>query len=214
MANIEHAYNHWAEQYDTNENKTRDLEAVALRENLSGLSFARCLEIGCGTGKNTVWLLEKAREVTSIDLSEEMLAKAKAKTISPKVEFIQADILQDWSFVKQKYDLVSFSLMLEHIEQLDPVFEKAAAVLLPGGYVYVGELHPFKQYTGSKARFETSEGTQVVTCFTHNLSDFILSAGKYGLTPVMINEYFDDNDRSSIPRILTLLFRLGRATGF
>ena len=29
------AYNVWASQYDTNENKTRDLEQHALRENLS-----------------------------------------------------------------------------------------------------------------------------------------------------------------------------------
>jgi ubiquinone/menaquinone biosynthesis C-methylase UbiE len=49
--NIKEAYNHWAKQYDTNLNKTRDLEAVALRESLANISFQTCLEIGCGTGK-------------------------------------------------------------------------------------------------------------------------------------------------------------------
>jgi len=77
--NVQQSYNYWAEQYDTNDNKTRDLEAIALRKTLSNISFDTVLEVGCGTGKNTVWLLEKTKQVTAIDLSEEMLAKAKQK---------------------------------------------------------------------------------------------------------------------------------------
>jgi ubiquinone/menaquinone biosynthesis C-methylase UbiE len=152
--NVQEAYNNWAAQYDTNLNKTRDLEARSLREMLAGIAFDRCLEIGCGTGKNTVWLMEKASTVTAVDLSEEMLAKARAKISSPKVKFIQADITQPWQFAEGKYHLVTFSLVLEHIQNLDAVFEKVSGVLQSGGYVYIGELHPFKQYTGSKARFE------------------------------------------------------------
>jgi hypothetical protein len=30
MSSVEKAYNQWSEQYDTNENKTRDLEAAAI----------------------------------------------------------------------------------------------------------------------------------------------------------------------------------------
>src|SRR5688572_28474600 len=123
------AYNSWASQYDTNLNKTRDLEAQVLRTSLAHVPFQHCLEIGCGTGKNTVWLMEKAGRVTAVDLSEEMLAKARAKISSPKVEFVQADITKPWSFATDKYDLVSFSLVLEHIEDLGPIFEKAAGVL-------------------------------------------------------------------------------------
>ena len=48
---VEKAYNLWADQYDTNHNKTRDLEAISLRETLADLKFDNCLEIGCGTGK-------------------------------------------------------------------------------------------------------------------------------------------------------------------
>ena len=77
--NVQQSYNYWAEQYDTNDNKTRDLEAIALRKTLSNISFDSVLEIGCGTGKNTAWLLEKAKQVTAIDLSEEMLGKSKRK---------------------------------------------------------------------------------------------------------------------------------------
>lgn len=101
------------------------------------------------------------------------------------------------------------SLVLEHIEDLEPVFRDVAKSLHPGGYVYIGELHPFKQYTGTKARFDTENGRQIVECFIHNISDFNLAAKKNGLILVDIDEYFDSNDRKEIPRILTMLFRKG-----
>src|SRR5688572_18487997 len=113
----EEAYDQWSAQYDTNENKTRDLEAQALRHILHHLSFERCLEIGCGTGKNTSWLFTKANHITAVDLSEEMLAKARKKISSPKVQFHKADITAEWDFASGMYDLITFSLVLEHIEE-------------------------------------------------------------------------------------------------
>jgi len=205
--NTKKAYNSWSSQYDTNLNKTRDLEALALQQTLASIPFDSCLEIGCGTGKNTAWLITKAKEITAVDLSEDMLARAKEKIHSEKVSFLQADILQDWDFVNKKYDLVSFSLVLEHIEDLEPVFYEVSKVIAENGFVYIGELHPFKQYSGSKARFTTDEGEQVVTCFNHHISDFTEAAKKYGLEVTVISEYFDEDDRRGIPRILTILFK-------
>ena len=172
------AYNSWALQYDTNRNKTRDVEAKALRETLADISFNCCLEIGCGTGKNMQWLMSKAETVTAVDLSENILAKARNKIQNDKVDFVQADITKDWHFASGKYDLVTFSLMLEHIENLEPVFAKTSATLANNGYVYIGELHPFKQYTGTKAGFETEKGWQAVPCFNHHISDFFEAAKK------------------------------------
>ena len=204
--NVQQSYNKWAEQYDTNENKTRDLEARSIRETLAPFNFNHCLEIGCGTGKNTEWLMEKCRQITAIDLSEQMLAKAREKIRKASVTFILMDINQEWHFAENSFDLVTFSLVLEHIGNLDPIFEQAAKVLTGGGYVYIGELHPFKQYAGSKARFETNDGVQVVECYNHHISEFINTAKNHGLTLVQLNEYFDE-DQLFIPRILTLLLR-------
>lgn len=205
--NVQEAYDNWADQYDSNMNKTRDLEAVALRETLAYIPFDTCLEIGCGTGKNTEWLLTKAKEIVAVDLSEEMLNKAKKKIVSDKVIFIPADINKEWTFATKNFNQIVFSLVLEHIENLDSIFKNIAATITTGGYVYIGELHPFKQYTGTKARFDTTEGQQIVTCFDHHLSDFTQLATKYGLAILEVKEYFDDNDRSTIPRILTLLLK-------
>ncbi|WP_332733871.1 class I SAM-dependent methyltransferase [Flavihumibacter sp.] len=203
---IENAYNQWAEQYDTNKNRTRDLEAIALREMLAWVPAGDCLEIGCGTGKNSLWLVDKCRSLTAVDLSEEMLNRAKEKLEGKEVQFLQADITQPWPFADDSFDLVTFSLVLEHIDDLNPIFTEAARCLRNGGMIYMGELHPFKQYTGTKARFETEEGTSVVECYTHNSSDFIQAAERAGMRVSTLNEYFDEGDRSSIPRILAILF--------
>ena len=203
---INHAYNSWAAQYDSNENKTRDLEAIALKKLLSGKTYKHCLEVGCGTGKNTEWLLTICDQITAIDLSQGMLDIAKNKIKSSKVNFSEVDITKDWTFAKDIYDLVTFSLMLEHIEDLNAVFQKVAKVTAKGNQVYIGELHPFKQYAGSKARFETETGTQVLTCFNHHVTDFIQAANTSGFQLLQLDEQFDDADRTQIPRILNLLF--------
>ena len=203
---VKESYNLWASHYDTIDNKTRDLEALALRQTLSNLVFNRCLEIGCGTGKNTEWLVEHSPQVTAVDFSDRMMAMAKEKVLSNNVEFKQADITSEWTFYEGVYDLIVFSLVLEHIELLDPVFEEAALALGSGGYLFVGELHPFKQYKGTKATFDTREGHHVVPCFNHHISDFIHAGKKSGLTLVELEEYFDP-EKNDIPRILTLLFQ-------
>ena len=205
--NIKEAYQEWSHQYDTNENKTRDLEAIALRSVLSKLELNKVLEFGCGTGKNTVWFEQNAKEILSADFSEAMISKAAEKIKSSKVQFTIADINEPWNFTKEKFDLISFSLILEHIDNIDEIFNKSNTVLQSGGYLYIGEFHPFKQYAGSKARYSTPEGEQLVTCYTHNVSDFIHAANKYGFSLINLEEWFDDNDHSQIPRILTLLFK-------
>jgi ubiquinone/menaquinone biosynthesis C-methylase UbiE len=207
--NTRQSYNLWASQYDTNVNKTRDLEAIALRECLKGIPFRTCLEIGCGTGKNTEWLIKNAEHITAVDLSEEMLAKAKSRVNFEGVDFIQADITQPWQFGKEAFDLVSFSLVLEHIQNLNHIFNETSKSLRAGGYVYVGELHPFKQYSGSKARFETESGTHVVECYNHHISEFVQTGKKNGLQLIDLNEYFDADDSAGLPRILTLVLRKG-----
>ena len=66
---IEKAYNSWADQYDTNSNKTRDLDQQVTIEALRAFDFSKVIELGCGTGKNTVFLLEKADQIIGLDFS-------------------------------------------------------------------------------------------------------------------------------------------------
>ncbi|HET9485976.1 MAG TPA: class I SAM-dependent methyltransferase [Chryseosolibacter sp.] len=204
---VRQSYDLWAEDYDSVDNKTRDLEGLALRDALEKIEFDTCLEIGCGTGKNTQWLAARAKKVTAVDFSEQMLAMARKKIDSGNVLFQQADITRPWTFTSEKYPLITFSLVLEHVEQLEPVLIEAERRLSTGGHIYVGELHPFKQYTGTKARFDTVGGQHVIACFNHHVSDFIRAAKTAALRLEDAEEYFDGNDRGTIPRILAMIFR-------
>ena len=57
----------------------------------------RALDIGCGTGDNSIWLAQNGFEVTGTDTSDIALEKAKEKAATAKVEcnFLLADFLND-----------------------------------------------------------------------------------------------------------------------
>jgi len=203
--NNKEAYNSWSATYDTVENKTRDLEALALREMISDENLD-ILELGCGTGKNTEFLQTKAQKLIGADFSEEMLAIAKAKNNAENVEFRQIDLRENWDFSENSFDLITCSLALEHIENIDFIFQQANKVLRTGGKFYIGELHPFKQYAGTKARFETGSGVFELECFTHHISEFFSAAKINGFELIELKEWFDDDDKIQIPRLLTLVF--------
>ncbi|HVE59138.1 MAG TPA: class I SAM-dependent methyltransferase [Pyrinomonadaceae bacterium] len=204
--NVQQAYNAWSETYDSVENKTRDLEAKALREIISEEDL-EILEIGCGTGKNTEFLQTKAKHLTGADFSAEMLERAKSKITAENVEFRQLDLRESWDFAENSFDLVTCSLALEHIENIDFVFSEANRVLRSGGKFYFGELHPFKQYQGSKARFETGAGVFELECFVHHISEFFAAAKNNGFDCLELKEWFDDDDKSGIPRLLTMVLK-------
>lgn len=203
--NVQQAYDSWSKTYDEVENKTRDIEAKAIRERISGENLS-ILEIGCGTGKNTEFLQTKAEKLVAADFSAEMLEKAKAKITNENVEFRQMDLREIWDFAEDSFDLITCSLALEHIENIDFVFAEARKVLKRDGKFYIGELHPFKRYAGTKARFETGNGVFELECFVHHVSEFFGSGKKNNFEVLELKEWFDDGDQTQIPRLLTMIF--------
>ena len=200
------AYNRWSAHYDSTPNKTRDLEARAQQDLLGDRTFERALEWGCGTGKNTQWLAAHSKSVVALDFSEQMLQRARKKVSSEYVEFLQGDLDKPWPPFSDRFDLITFSLVLEHIENLEPVFARAAECLKPGGLVYMGELHPFKQYAGSKAGLEIEFESITPVCFVHHFSEYIKVAEEAGLRLLRLNEYYDECHSQTIPRILGIIF--------
>lgn len=206
MSSIRNAYNNWSETYDTVENKTRDLDAKALKAATDSIEFRDALEIGCGTGKNTECLAGIAKRLTAVDFSEGMLEKARNKVHAPNVSFQQMDITTGWQLTANSFDFACCNLILEHVKDLHFVFTEAARVLRPGGHFFISELHPFKQYTGSKARFEKEGELIILDTYLHHTSEYLSAAKAANLSLVDLTEWFDD-DNKDLPRILALLFR-------
>ena len=105
--------------------------ATAALELLPGM---RVLELGCGTGSMTKLLLEAGAEVTSADLSEPMLERAKRK--APSACFVHADITEhDFG---ADFDRVLLSFVLhEMTEDVRIAALKNAARSAPKGLVGV-----------------------------------------------------------------------------
>lgn len=204
--NIQSAYNNWSESYDEDLNLTRDLDAHIVRNEFANSKFDSILEVGCGTGKNTIFFSEIADKVYAIDFSEGMIKKAKEKIKSHYVYFKLADITRKWPIENNTIDLVTCNLILEHIENLDFIFSEANRCLKERGKFFINELHPFRQYDGKKATFVNDGKTTEIDAFIHHVSDFINDANKNGFKLLKLNELWHELDKNKLPRILSLLF--------
>ena len=180
--NTREAYLHWSATYDTDRNLTRDLDQAVTRASLTNLRCKSILEIGCGTGKNTPLLAQIGEKVRALDFSEGMIDQAKAKLRFDHVNFAVADITQPWPCQERSADLIVCNLVLEHIRDLSFIFSEASRVLVDAGRFFICELHPFRQYQGTQARFQRGAETVESPAFVHHLSEFTDAAARHGLS--------------------------------
>lgn len=97
------------------------------------ISGMRVLEIGCGTGFFTRYIVRKPVMLTAIDISPELIEIAKQNIIASNVEFI-IDNAYQMSFDHQTFDAVIGSSVLHHLE-VDQALKEIYRVLKPGGYI-------------------------------------------------------------------------------
>jgi ubiquinone/menaquinone biosynthesis C-methylase UbiE len=204
---IKDDYNSWAGVYDSNNNKTRDLDKKATVETLSKYTFKKAIELGCGTGKNTAFLAQKADQVIALDFSEKMIQIAKSKFKEGNVSFHTTDITKNWEIENEFADLITCSLVLEHIENLNHIFSQSVQKLKNGGLFFISELHPAKQYLGSKAKYESPSGVRELETFTHHITDYLQAAKNNGFKLLELNEWFDEPNQNEIPRLLSFVFQ-------
>ena len=204
------SYDAWAATYDVDANPTRDLDAEVLRAAELTVAGGDVLEIGCGTGKNTAWLAEHAKSVTALDVSARMLEQARTRIQRPDLRFIEHDIRAEWPIRSSSIDLVVSNLVLEHVEDLTPVFAETFRVLRTDGFGFFCELHPERQRKGSRAQFlDPSTGATVhVIAYLHTVSEFVNTGVDAGLTLRRIGEHLENGAPADVPpRLLSLLFR-------
>ena len=205
------AYDRWAETYDVDANKTRELASAVLRQSSLKLADRDVIEIGCGTGINTEWLAGQARSVRALDFSEGMLRHAQDRVRSPRVRFEQHDIRSAWPVADASADVVVAMLVLEHVEHLEPIFAEAARALRTGGELYLCELHPFRQMSGSQAEFTNrATGNLVrVQAFLHDVSEYVKAGLAAGFELAQLDEWRDPHaQKSELPRLLSVYLRL------
>lgn len=114
----------------------------ALVELTGSLPPGRALDLGCGPGRNAVFLARRGWTVTGVDASAVGLAQAAARAAAAGVDLdlVQADVL-DEELGRQRFDLVVIANLHFPPGQRERFFERVVAALAPGGHCYLAGRH-------------------------------------------------------------------------
>ncbi len=117
-------------------------EWPAFRALLPSLRDKSLLDLGCGFGWHCRYArAQGARSVIGVDLSEKMLARAKAAANDPGIEYRRCAI-ENCDFRAEEFDLVISSLALHYVEHLDLVCRNVYRWLKPGSAFVFSVEHP------------------------------------------------------------------------
>jgi len=127
-----------------------------------------------------------------------------------RLEFVQHDVREPWPVPDDAFDVVVATLVLEHIEKLEPFFVQLERVLRPGGTAFLSELHPERQRRGSQGRFVGADGNTVsVPATLHNEVDYLNAGNAAGLQLVRQRDRYSPADiaKQSPPRLITFTWQ-------
>ncbi len=117
-------------------------EWPALRALLPDMRGLDVVDLGCGFGWFCRWAREQgAARVLGLDLSERMLARARASTADPAVAYERAD-LEGLRLPEGRFDLAYSSLALHYVEDAARFFAEVRRALAPGGRFVFSTEHP------------------------------------------------------------------------
>ncbi|AET69259.1 methylase involved in ubiquinone/menaquinone biosynthesis [Desulfosporosinus orientis DSM 765] len=135
-------YDSW---YDTELGSVSDQVERHLAQSMFKAPGTRVLEIGCGTGQYTDWLVQEGYEVTAVDISAEMMALAQTKiaaimknTAEAKpVHWLHADITEILDQL-ETYDGIFSMTAFEFVPEPEKVLKRLFSYLKPGGCLLIG----------------------------------------------------------------------------
>ncbi len=114
--------------------KERGVETVGLK----------AVEMGCGKGRNCIWLAEQGLEATGFDFSnaaiEEAKRRAQVRGFAEKAKFVVQDATTKWQFDNESFDIAVdcfASTDIEGEENRAFAVSEFKRVLKPGGYLVV-----------------------------------------------------------------------------
>jgi 2-polyprenyl-3-methyl-5-hydroxy-6-metoxy-1,4-benzoquinol methylase len=120
----------------------RAMEHADLLALLPDVGGRRVLDLGCGAGQLARHLATSgAAEVVGVDLSERMLALARAEFAHPRVTYQRAAV-EEVAFPSARFDLVVSSLVFHYVDDYPGLILRVAGWLAPGGALVFSTEHP------------------------------------------------------------------------
>ena len=157
---------------------------------------ASVLDLGCGTGRHTLWLARAGATVTAVDFSEGMMEKARAKPGAESVRFLVHDLHDRLPFADGVFDRLVSGLVLEHLHEFGPFFAEARRVLRPGGRAVVSGMHPAMFLRNTRAHFHDPRTGETVEpgSAEHTVGDCVMAAVRAGFSLLGIDEQAPDTE--------------------
>jgi SAM-dependent methyltransferase len=117
-------------------------EWPAIRAMLPDLAGKRVLDLGCGFGWFARWAREHgAASVLGIDLSERMIARARADTMDPAIEYRIGD-LEVLELPVASFDFAYSALAFHYIRDFGRLVRAVHRSLVPGAHLVFAIEHP------------------------------------------------------------------------
>ncbi len=114
----------------------------ALSALLPDIQGQRVVDLGCGFGWFARWaMIQGAVSVLGVDLSENMLWRARAETTDPGVNYVRAD-LESLELREEAFDLAYSSLALHYVEDFGRLAGRVFRALVSGGDFVFSIEHP------------------------------------------------------------------------
>lgn len=193
-------YKNWENEYKNPKFVTKSLEPQKFIHRFfkflkkeQGVRFEglKVLDLGCGTGRNSIYFAQQKAEVTGLEISETALkiAQEQTKKLNLEVKYFQKNIGEEYPFDDEYFDLildVTSSNALNEKER-DIYLKETNRVLKKGGYFFVrilckdGDKNAkklLKMFPGKESDTYVMPGTSLVErVFSQN--DFVDLYSKY-----------------------------------
>jgi SAM-dependent methyltransferase len=138
-------YDQIADFYEQRSGKTvSDPGTAALLDLAGDVSGLRVLEVACGQGRVARELARRGAAVTGLDISAELLAKARAYQAAEPlgISYLQADATASGLLKGRVFDIVVCNYGLTDIDDLIGLLVNVARLLRQGGAFVFSLLHP------------------------------------------------------------------------
>lgn len=97
------------------------------------------VDLGCGAGRHSVLLAERADRVLAVDVADRMLAVARARRVLPGIDYQRRGVL-DVSPDEGPFDVVLSVHTLHHVGDPTVVLPHVRSLVAPGGTLVVADI--------------------------------------------------------------------------
>jgi malonyl-CoA O-methyltransferase len=202
-------YDRWSPYYDRKGNPAVSLKQREIGRLMGDVRGLSVVDLGCGSGVNSIAMAQAGAVVTGVDFSQGMLAQARRKPGAGGVRFIEHDLERPLPLETDAFDKVLCSLALEHVSALDAALAEMTRICRPDGEVVVVEMHPAMFLKGVSAHFHDPKTGRDIRprSIVHQISDLVMAAVRAGLRIVEMNEFLDDGKHQGWPLLVTMRLR-------